>query len=151
MANPFPFVANTVLTAAQLNGIGEYAAFTPSFTNFTLGNGTATFRFGRVQEFVHVIGRIVLGSTSSVTGNMIIAPPVAMSGMPTGSTVIGQTFVQDSGTSEQVGIILTNGTNLFVQAMNVASTYPFNVGFTSTVPFTWAVNDTINISCIYEA
>jgi hypothetical protein len=151
MANPFPFVASTVLTAAQLNGIGEYTAFTPSFTNFTLGNGTVAFRFGRVQEFVHVIGRIVLGSTSSVTGNMTIAPPVAMSGMPSGTTVIGQTFVVDSGAGEQIGLLLTNGTNIFVQAMNVAATYPTNVGFTSTVPFTWAVNDSINISCIYEA
>jgi len=29
MANPFPFTAGQVLTAAQMNGIGETTSFTP--------------------------------------------------------------------------------------------------------------------------
>jgi hypothetical protein len=50
--------------------IGTYTAYTPNYSDFTLGNGTVTAKYCQVNDFVHVIGSIVLGSTSSITGNL---------------------------------------------------------------------------------
>ena len=45
MANPFDFSAGAVLTAAQLNQIGDYESWTPTLTNITLGNGTVNAHY----------------------------------------------------------------------------------------------------------
>ena len=53
MANPFPFTAGQVLTAAQMNGIGEATiAYTPTISNGTLGNGTMSAYYSRVNKLV---------------------------------------------------------------------------------------------------
>ena len=41
MTSPYPFASGAVLTAAQLNAIGDYTAFTPTWSNVTPG-GSAT-------------------------------------------------------------------------------------------------------------
>lgn len=67
MANPFPFVAGSVLTAAELNGIGEAAvSFTPTFSSYTRGNGTSVAYYMRVNKLVYVYCEETLGSTSSM-------------------------------------------------------------------------------------
>ena len=41
-------IGNTVL--------GTYTAYTPTYSGFTLGNGTVTAKYCQVNDFVHVIG-----------------------------------------------------------------------------------------------
>jgi hypothetical protein len=88
MANPFPFVAGEVLTAAELNGIGEWTSYTPvltaSVTNPTLGTGsTQSGSYARIQNLI--IYRYFVGfGTSGVNagaGNYKISLPVASSGI----------------------------------------------------------------------
>ena len=52
MANPFDFTAGNTLTAAQLNQIGDFESFTPSWTNVTVGNATQQGKFAQVNEIV---------------------------------------------------------------------------------------------------
>jgi hypothetical protein len=83
MANPFPFVAGEVLTAADMNGIGEWTSYTPiltaTTTNPTLGAGSvATGSYARVQNLI-VYKYFVQFGTSGVsagTGNYKISLPV---------------------------------------------------------------------------
>ena len=53
MANPFDFTAGAVLTAAQLNQIGDFESFTPSWTNLTVGDATQQAKFAQVNEIVY--------------------------------------------------------------------------------------------------
>ena len=52
MANPFDFSAGAVLTAAQLNQIGDFEAWTPSFTNLTPNSATVQAQYAQVNELV---------------------------------------------------------------------------------------------------
>ena len=152
MANPFPFVAGEVLTAADMNGIGEAVAYTPTFTNFTLGNGTVTASYVQVQKMVQVSVTITFGSTSSMTGQIIVSKPVTGAGGGALNTYVGVARLADSGTGVRMAAIRNDSTgSVSVRALDVSATYPTEVNVSSTVPFTWTTNDQLLLSFVYEA
>ena len=65
MANPFDFTAGAVLTAAQLNQIGDFESFTPSWTNLTVGDATQQAKFAQVNEIVYFQVEFIAGSSST--------------------------------------------------------------------------------------
>jgi len=139
-------IGNTVL--------GTYTAYTPTFASFTLGDGTLTSSYCQVNKFVHYIGRIVYGTTSSITGSMTISFPVAA------DTTFNQLFAiagfcafrDVSAVTNIYGQVNCNGgTGMFIQAANAASTYLGPGSFSSTIPFTWAVGDIITWNLYYRA
>ena len=151
MANPFPFVANSILTAAQLNAIGESGiSYTPTTTNVTVGNGTLTAKYVRVNKFIFGQIKFVLGSTSAIGSSPTFGLPV------TGAAVIGETPCQvyclDSGVAFYFASGIIGTTTIVPISMLANTTYLANGGnFTATVPITWATNDYISISFCYEA
>jgi hypothetical protein len=77
---------DTVLTAdsAQATGLKwatpaastiTYTTWTPTYTNFTLGNGTLVARYGTSGKFVQFTFAVQLGSTSSVSGQIRFTLP----------------------------------------------------------------------------
>jgi hypothetical protein len=151
MANPFPFTAGQVLTAAQMNGIGEYVAYTPTWTNLTVGNGTVAFRYGRVQDFVHVHGRLTFGSTTSVSGAIAFGLPVAAINQDDG-TILGDLRLDDASPGAlYLGVIFKSGTsNGGINSLSVSGSVITGASTSATDPFTWAVNDIIRVNFIYE-
>ena len=152
MANPFPFVANTVLTAAELNGIGEATTYTPTFTNLSIGNGTSSFKFTRVNNNILLLGSIIFGSTTSVTGLINITFPISAD-TTVNTGVIGIASAQDSGVGTfPLAIFQESTTLLRLFAIGSASTYLGPLTATSsTVPFTWANTDEIRLMVMYKA
>jgi hypothetical protein len=154
MANPFPFVAGAVLTAAEMNGIGESATFTPSITNFTLGNGTSAGQFVRVNTLVYFRVKIVFGSTTSIAaGAKDLTLPIAAVNAASLDGLNILVHYYDLNTS--VGVfnqpaICIGSTTVRLGASNVAGTYESFVGIESNIPFTWATGDVLNIAGTYE-
>jgi hypothetical protein len=150
MANPFPFVASTVLTAAQLNGIGETTSFTPTWTGLTVGNGTLnSATYVRVQNLVYVQVTFTLGSTSAVTGNIFISPPVATANG--NQNAIGVGLMADAST----GAIFTTTSSLagggIQTLLTVASgTYTTTTSASATAPMTWTTGDVITFCATYR-
>jgi hypothetical protein len=77
MANPFPFVAGDVLTAAELNGIGEaWTSYTPTVTQ---GVGvTATIqecRFTQINKIVFIKGHLTLTSAGTAGSSIRLTYP----------------------------------------------------------------------------
>lgn len=151
MANPFPFVAGSVLTAAQLNGIGEGAVtYTPTLTNITLGNGNVSGKYVRVNKFIFGQIKLNFGSTTVMGSTPQFSLPV------TGATVVGeipcQVYCLDSGVAFYFAGGIIGTTTITPITMQSAGTYLTNSSnFTATVPFTWNTNDYISISFCYEA
>jgi hypothetical protein len=78
MANPFPFSSGDVLTAANLNDIGESETWTPTSSNgIVQGNGTFAGTYQRVNDLVVAQGQFTLGSTSSISTFVRFSAPVA--------------------------------------------------------------------------
>ena len=150
MANPFPFTAGQVLTAAQMNGIGETVSFTPTWSGLTVGNGTLTYAtYVRVQNLVFMQVTFVLGSTSSVTGNISVTAPVTPATL--GQNAIGEGLIADVST----GVLYTTISSMAsgeiqVFPINAAGTYATTAQASATIPMTWATGDVITFCGTYR-
>ena len=150
MANPFPFVAGSVLTAAELNGIGEATSFTPTFNNLTIGNGTVTGMYMQVNDLVWGTIRLVFGSTTSVTATIQPAFPVTATFVNLQN--IGQGIVTDTGTANYLVFpIQINATNFALNAELSTGTYGSLISAGPTVPFTWGNTDVLCVDFVYRA
>jgi hypothetical protein len=135
--------------ATGLEWAGTYTTYTPTFVNFTLGNGTAVGRYLQIGKVVLVEIKVTLGSTSSMGSDPYVLLPVnaAMT-----TSVQANVTLQDAGTGEYVGAAgnpYADSLRLF--AVGASGSYANYVLITSTVPFTWATNDVFSIRATYEA
>ena len=150
MANPFPFVSGAVLTAAQLNGIGEKTNFTPGFSNFTLGNGTVNVGIHvRVQNLVFCQVKVTLGSTSAVTGNIFFGVPVATTDSEQGPVGVCNFGDTSAGIFEIGNVVMSSGQLQLLPTL-ASGTYARQTNTSATVPFTWATGDTFTCSATYR-
>jgi hypothetical protein len=153
MASPFPFSVGAVLTAAQMNSIGESLTYTPTAVNWTIGNATVTGRFVRVNKFVYVRVDIVWGTTSTVTGTgmQVSLPTASQNG--NGNAPLGAVWWYDASAGAQVyGLVA--GVDVNNVMFNAMSSDAANVGVRYSAagsPFTLAVGDGIYMYFVYEA
>ena len=152
MANPFPFVANTVLTAAQLNGIGEITTFTPTLSGITLGNGTKNGYYVQVNKSVFFHVTVAFGSTTLLTGSVDLTLPVVPASVNTFSGMNIQTYFFDNSATAIYfgGVINISINNIRCGAFLASGTYVQFADLSATVPFTWATSDKLEIFGTYE-
>jgi len=151
MATPFPFSSGNVLTAAQLNSIGAYTAYTPTFAGFTVGNGTVNTRYTQVNKLVHFYGRVALGSTSAFTGPLDITVPIAINAASAVLDTIGTCGAYNGSLLFYGAPINLFNTNIRCTFFNSAGTYVTNSDTSATVPFTWANTNLFFWNIIYES
>ena len=151
MANPFDFSAGAVLTAAQLNQIGDYESWTPTLTNITLGNGTVNAHYAQVNEFVHFEIEFEMGSTTSLsTTSMGFSVPVAYAGTLTFPVVgSGWTRPQNS-TIYPITVVLGSSTSKIVPYFYQNVTYVQSVSVRSSLPETWNSSGVLYMSGSYR-
>ena len=151
MATLGTFVAGQVLTAAELNAIGERTQFTPSWTNLTPGAATETWHYIQVNDFVCVIGTTVFAADTSVTGSVEMDLPVGTQGAASGIQHGITRFLDSSASLLVVGGVQMSTTK--------AAFYPYTAGGTYvgrgsamniTNPFTWATGDTLSVQFVYH-
>ena len=132
-------------------GLLAWTSYTPTFNNFTLGNGTISFAYSQLGKTVNVRGLITLGTTSSMGTNMDISLPVTASASAAG-LVVGNAVLGDTGTARYLAMTtLDTTTKIVLFAINSAGTYASRTGLTSTVPFTWTSTDNVQIQATYQA
>jgi hypothetical protein len=147
---------NTFLRAnsAEATGLeyaGTYTAFTPTYNNITIGNGTNTGRYLRIGNFVHVTQQLTFGSTTSVTGAVTSNFPFTASSALGDLNLGGITFL-DAGVKGYTGFAALASTVLFnLLVSDSSTTYLGNVNMAPTVPHTWGNGDKIFINYVYEA
>jgi hypothetical protein len=135
----------TQSASSDANTLDDYeeGTWTPTLDAFTLGNGTATGYYTKIGNVVTCNFIITLGSTSSITGT-----PLQISGLPfnVSGGVSGHVDLLDSGTQQYLaGVQAGNNTSaLNIRVYLANGTYVETTTISSTVPFTWTTNDTIN-------
>ena len=151
MANPFPFSSGAVLTAAQLNGIGEWTSFTPTFNNVSLGaSGTVAGKYAQVNDLVFWQASFDLNGTGSVSGHINMNLPVGTCPVsityPTSATgwvqPTGSTIYQIMGTPA-AGVIWFYGNRADTAYSQIAS-------LVAAVPVTWDANGEFYATGWYE-
>jgi len=146
MATLGSFASGQVLTAAELNAIGTWTSFTPSWTNLTVGNATQNWKYCYINKVLIITGNIVLGSTSSVSTNPYFT-------FPTGdatTTAYGTAVFADTGSAERQGMcFVLNGFNRLQFGVYVVSGSVINrTNVTATYPHTWTTNDAIGATLV---
>jgi len=125
-----------------------FTTFTPTFTNITVGNGTVTGRQCTNGSLTTVFGSIKFGSTTSVGGGMSTILPTSFT-TPWERAQKLISYRDDSTNSEYVGTTYPNGATGFYFGRMGTNGINGNT-IDATIPFTWAVNDTITFLLQYE-
>jgi hypothetical protein len=155
MANPFDFTAGAVLTAAQLNSIGDWTAYTPTWGGLSVGNGTVDFDYAEVNGIVLVSGRLVWGSTTAITGNVSVSVPVTAANNQKLANGAHFRYVDASSANYFVGAgRALSTTAIYLYSYYADSTTVKLVDISDgTKPFAdpWTTSDIIIMWCAYEA
>ena len=130
----------------------SWAAYTPTFSGFTLGNGTLDFAFTQIGKTVHVRGACTLGTTSVMNGpSLDLTLPVTSAYGALGFTY-GHTSFWSGATVFNGSFISIGGTgNGRVLVYSTSNPYSQSLDITSTVPFTWASGRQFFLFLTYEA
>jgi hypothetical protein len=157
MANPFPFVAGSVLTAAELNGIGEWTDYTPALfgatTNPVMGNSAVAGKYARVQNLIIAYWSISIGSTFvNGSGDYTINLPVTAVGASsfTKSNLGSASFYDNSANSFYFCQQWLASTTR-VQLANALSFNGNLAGLNQINPVVPATNDVYSGVMIYKA
>jgi hypothetical protein len=125
-------------------------SYTPTFQNFTLGNGSVFARYSKIGPIVVDEIEITFGSTTAVTGSMFInSLPIAhrfvnavkpcgfviFSDLSPGNNFLGTPTIFDTN-------------SLHVRTNVVSGVYSVLSNTTGNVPFAWAAGDKIFISTV---
>lgn len=152
------FVAGDPLTATQLNQYlrdnfkalaDPWTVWSPSLTNWTLGNGTITAAYVKVGRLVLWRMAYTVGSTDTPSGTFQVDLPYQPWSLVTG-TPLGQFRLNDadvSGAAGRRGYLAEVASSGGARALD-----PSNGNFlTATNPWTWASDDTILGQGMYES
>ena len=149
---------DTILVAASgeatgLKWAGGYTTWTPTYTDFTLGNGTVSARYAQIGKLVHCQLRVILGPTSSVAGLITFTLPITASTAVQGGYLgLNEAACLDSGTAQYPSrCALISSTQAVIFALAAGGTYVSTQSTSSTVPFTWTTNDQFLVNFVYEA
>jgi hypothetical protein len=125
-------------------------AFTPTWTNFTLGNGSQSWFYQNVRGVVTVQGAVLLGTTSVVGGNPFFAVPVA--GTFINDQVLGRALFSDAGTRYHGSVHYDSGVSApLMRSFTITSSTVRDVAVSATSPFTWADTDRFSMQFTYRA
>lgn len=128
-------------------------AYTPTFSNLTLGNGSINAFYERIGSYIVFNFHLSFGSTTSVTGLIGIGLPFTSAAGTSSRSNINVTL-GDTGTNsfQGWGFIAESSTTVNLYALNVAGTYSSWAAAptSATVPFTWTTNDEIYGTGIYR-
>lgn len=135
--------------------LGAFISHTPTFTNLTVGNGTVTGAYTRVNDLVYYYGQITFGSTTSITGAVVLTLPVNLhSSQITAAGPLGLLYCvdQSSGTWYPANVNANaSATSVVASTWVVNATYATRGNLTAAIPFTWAVSDQIHWAITYRA
>jgi len=124
-----------------------WQTWTPSYTNLTVGNGSVTAKYQQIGKTVNFEFLFAFGTTSAMGTVPQITAPVT----PARYFKFFPTRIEDSGTGIFTGVAdFANGL-MYPCVTTTNATYAGIAYLQSTVPMTWAVNDTLFISGSYEA
>jgi len=140
-------------TALTWASPSSWTSYTPTFANFTIGNGTVSARYTQIGKIIHATGKVTLSTTSTMgTQPNMTLPVTSNSGYTVGKNVLGWGDDGFTGTADYSIVWSWNSiTTAMMFIYNVAGTYPTLANITSTVPQTWASTHLFTWDIYYEA
>ncbi len=127
--------------------------WTPSYTNFTPGNGTVMARFAK-SGLVVAQFQIEFGTTTTVDGSnpTVSLPLTAADNFAdlTRTNLSGGIADESGGSTFPLVVRLETTTSMSASVLRADATYLSLNNITATVPFTWGTDDIWFLQAIYE-
>lgn len=122
-----------------------WAAYTPTLTNITLGNGSISARWRQVGKAIEAVVIITFGSTTTITSTPFFTLPTAVgTNAPSTNGLFGYGAMLDNSATKIITSSATrSGSNV---RMNPADGSAVGSG----APWTWATSDNIQAHIFYE-
>lgn len=139
------------ITAIE-TALKSFTAFSPSWTNLTVGNGTNAGYYTNDGGWVNGYMFLTFGSTTSISGSVSVNLPVNTHGAILSYSIIGEVVLQDTGSGWYVGKFIQSSSSAgTLIVVNASASYSGMSALSSTVPFTWTTNDQILVTFRYKA
>jgi len=123
---------------------GAWISYTPTWTGITSTGGTSTGAYKQIGKTVFWRAKYVVGSSGiSITGAITPSLPTSKNG----TLSLANAWFLDSGRGFHTPVIV----DITLYANLASGTYTDAATPSNTIPWTWAVNDEVNISGVYEA
>lgn len=152
-------VAGPIINATtkfQVNGVdvtgltGAWTAFTPTLTNWGVGNGTWASYYTQIGKTVIWQMRFTLGTNTTKSGSPVFSLPVTAA--RSGSYIGGTQAMFRAGTTAYAGSVwVDTSTTAALVVNNSSTTYLSYSAISSSVPAAWTDGDHINFVLVYEA
>lgn len=145
-------ISSSAAIAQSKLSFNSFSTYVPTWTadsvNPSLGNGTIAGRYFQIGKFVFVTIKLLAGSTTTFgTGNWLFTLPIAASAShpPLVQGLLGSAY--DVGSAAVYHVTLRSdgrvlGFNSATGGQSVVS---------STIPFTWADTDRLEVAVAYES
>lgn len=152
-------IANAAITAnyysyaANPQGYPGYFNYTPTYTAFTLGNGTLSYAiFSLIGKTVHFRTRVILGTTSSVSGEIGLSLPLASNHPSVESGYAINGYALDAGVQSYPLVGYQSSSTVWrLRPITTGATYAGgSTAVSSTIPFTWGNGDSFSVEGVYD-
>lgn len=140
-------------SASSLN-THVWDSWTPTWTNFTIGNATQAGKFIQIGKTVHFFLLLTFGSTSATSASSAsFTLPVSIHSSSTAPWTFGQVTIKDvSAGANYYGLMETKtAADVYPLIANASSTYLQMNGLVTGVPMTWATGDLLYANGTYQA
>lgn len=151
-------IANSAITDNYVSyevsplGFPNWFNWTPTWTNVTLGAATNLGRFKMTGNAVFGVVKLTLTATTSFTGNVNFAPPIAVSASSGWVDAnCGISRFSDAGTADHYGTATFSSGNIFPLTINTSETYATQGAVNASTPMTWTTGDFLFVEFWYEA
>jgi hypothetical protein len=141
----------TAVASSDANTLDDYeeGTWTPTFNNFTVGNGSVFGRYTKIGNVVNLFVGFNMGSTSSIGGSI-----GSVSGLPFAIESVGSTsYFPAYGIALDAGVayysIFAGGNQTSTQLDSVKTTNN-ETAVNATNPFTWGTGDALNLQMTYR-
>jgi len=127
--------------------VNHWKAFTPSWTNLTVGAGGAVdAAYSIIGKTVFVRVQFTFGTGSAISGR------VSFNNLPyaakIGTSCVGH--ILDANVGWYKADIYAASTTCYVDALTAGGTYVAQAYFSSTIPMTWVSTDMFGFTITYE-
>ncbi len=130
----------------------EWQSYTPTWTNFTVGNGTNTASYTRVGKLVIMRQKLVRGSTTTFSGLVptFTLPINCDTTLGVGSRPLGNLMLEDLSAGSFLGYYkLASASTVEPVCLTANTTYATVSRISSTAPFTWTTGDYLAGTLMY--
>lgn len=134
--------------------IGAWSSYTPTLTNWTVGDGTFTTKYTQIGSLVHYQGRFTVGSTTAIGASNSFTVTLPVTGVSSEAS-IGDSWAFDTSAPLRVACLVTMASSTTMQirygTTAVGSVLNFQDWKTGQTPFLIATGDELYWSLTYQA